>query len=98
MYRKLFTFVLTLLFAIVSGQKQVPLSPEGMVLIPAGTLMMGSDEGQRIAAPRHPVQLHAFYMDSHEVTNREYHDYCMATGNKLPEFWGMDVYKSGLNF
>lgn len=98
MYRKLFTFVLTLLFTVTSGQKQSPDSPQGMVLIPAGTLMMGSDEGQPIAAPRHPVKLQAFYMDSHEVSNREYHKYCMESGSKLPEFWGMDLYKSGMDF
>jgi len=59
---------------------------------------MSSNTGQRIASPRHPVTLGAFYMDTCEVTNRDYYDFCMETGHKLPEFWGMDLYKSGLEF
>jgi sulfatase modifying factor 1 len=69
-----------------------------MVLIPGGTFMMGSDKGQAIAAPKHPVTLQAFYMDIHEVSNREYEEYCRATGSKFPEFWGMDLYKSGPDY
>ncbi len=72
--------------------------PEGMALIPGGTFMIGSNEGQNIAAPLHPVSFNAFYMDSHEVTNREYHAYCLATGSRFPEFWGMELYKSGMEF
>jgi formylglycine-generating enzyme required for sulfatase activity len=60
--------------------------------------MMGTDNGQAIAAPKHPVSLSAFYMDIHEVSNREYYEFCIATGNRFPEFWGMELYKSGLDF
>ena len=69
-----------------------------MVLIPAGTFMIGTENGQAIAAPKHPVILKAFYMDIHEVTNQEYYEYCMALGHKLPEFWGLDLYKSGMDY
>lgn len=69
-----------------------------MVLIPGGTFYIGSDNHQPAASPRHPVTLNAFYMDQHEVTNRQYHDFCMATGYKFPEFWGMEIYKSSLEF
>jgi len=72
--------------------------PEGMVLIPAGTYFMGSNDTQSTAWPKHLVKLDAFHMDSHEVSNRDYYEYCMATGSSLPEFWGMDTYKSGLDF
>ena len=34
-------------------------------------------------------------MDMHEVTNREYEVFCNETQNRLPEFWGLDKYKSG---
>jgi formylglycine-generating enzyme required for sulfatase activity len=93
----LLSLLLTLNFSTVAQVKQgVP--PEGMVLIPGGTFMMGFDNGQASATPKHPVFLKAFYMDSHEVTNLEYQSYCLATGSKFPEFWGMDLYNSGLNF
>ncbi len=55
---------------------------EEMVLIPAGSFMMGG-EG-RFALPReypkHPVQVDAFYMDTHEVTNSEFREFVKATG------------------
>jgi len=51
-----------------------PTCPEGMALIPAGTFMMGSPEGEGSAAehPQHPVSLSAFCMDRTEVTVAAY--------------------------
>lgn len=72
--------------------------PEGMALIPGGTYYMGSNKHQRIAQAKHPVTLNSFYMDTHEVSNEEYYRFCMSTGHKLPEFWGMDKYKSGPDY
>ena len=43
-------------------------TPTGMVLIPAGTFMMGHPEGPDAEKPVHEVELDAFYMDAHEVT------------------------------
>jgi formylglycine-generating enzyme required for sulfatase activity len=83
---------------IANGQDKNAPIPDGMALIPGGTYMMGTDNGQAIAAPKHPVTLSAFYMDIHEVSNREYYEFCIATGNRFPEFWGMELYKSGLDF
>jgi formylglycine-generating enzyme required for sulfatase activity len=91
----------TLLFIFITaayGQVYEGNPPEGMVLIPGGNIMIGTDNGQSFAAPRHPVILNAFYMDIHEVSNREYEKFCLATGYKFPEFWGMDVYKSGPDY
>ena len=93
--------VLTLLLALANmafAQEDKGDVPEGMVPIPGGIVMISSDEGQRISAPKRLVSLHAFYMDIHEVSNGEYHSYCMDTGSKFPEFWGMDIYKSGMDF
>ena len=56
----------------------VPPPPEetqtGMVLIPAGTFQMGSDDPDAYAdeQPVHTVHLDAFYMDTHEVTNAKF--------------------------
>ena len=44
--------------------------PEGMVLIPAGTFEMGSENVSE--DPVHTVHLDAFYMDVYEVTNAQF--------------------------
>lgn len=51
-----------------------PLAPDGMVLVPAGYFLMGSDspEADPDATPMRQVFLPAFYVDVHEVTNAEY--------------------------
>ena len=48
--------------------------PEGMVLIPAGTFQMGSDDedARDNEKPVHTVHLDAFYMDKYEVTNAQF--------------------------
>ena len=84
---------------IANGQSYAENPPDGMVFIPGGTFLMGSNANQHsISFPSHRVTLHSFYMDIHEVTNRQYYDFCMATGYKFPEFWGMEIYRSGLDF
>jgi formylglycine-generating enzyme len=54
-------------------------SPPGMVLIPAGSFMMGDDNGQDMEKPVHEVVLDAFYMDIHEVTIEEFREFVDAT-------------------
>ncbi|HLH43537.1 MAG TPA: SUMF1/EgtB/PvdO family nonheme iron enzyme [Bryobacteraceae bacterium] len=56
---------------------QPPPQIPGMVYIPAGMFLAGSD--------KHSVKLHAFYIDATEVSNAEYSDFCEATGCTLPE-------------
>ena len=46
--------------------------PDGMVLIPAGTFEMGSEDGGSDEQPVHTVHLDAFYMDKYEVTNAQF--------------------------
>ena len=48
--------------------------PEGMVLIPAGTFQMGSEDAEADddEQPVHPVYVDAFYMDTYEVTNAQF--------------------------
>ena len=48
--------------------------PEGMVLIPAGSFEMGSEdeEAEDDEQPVHTVHLDAFYMDVYEVTNAQF--------------------------
>jgi len=68
-----------------------------MALVPAGTFMMGA-EGEIEYSPVHEVYVDSFYMDKREVTNAEYLKFCEATGRRLPEFWGMDVYHCGPDY
>jgi formylglycine-generating enzyme required for sulfatase activity len=58
----------------------VPLSPEGMVLIPAGEFQMGSENGESDEKPVHTVSLDAFYIDFYEVTNARYAE-CVNSGD-----------------
>ncbi len=52
----------------------VPLSPKGMVLIPAGEFQMGSNDpkDRKDAKPVGTVYVDAFYIDETEVTNTQY--------------------------
>jgi len=64
-----------------------------MVFIPSGEFLMGSTEkdgkvGQAIGideVPQHTVSLRGFYIDLHEVTNREYKNFTDVTGHRPPE-------------
>lgn len=69
--------------ALLYGISEVE-SYNGMVLIPAGECIIGSDDvkdGKRgedfgvIEEPRHKVYLKAFYIDKYEVTIEEYREY-----------------------
>jgi formylglycine-generating enzyme len=54
----------------------------GMVLIPAGTFQMGSDnqEGRKDEFPKHKISVEGFWMDTHEVTNAQFAAFVKATG------------------
>jgi formylglycine-generating enzyme len=83
--------------------------PPGMVLIPAGSFLMGENaESRPHNGPVHRVTLRAFYMDETEVTNAQFAEFVNATGHKTlaemtpkPEdFPGVDpaLLKPGANF
>ncbi|MFT4850269.1 MAG: sulfatase modifying factor 1 [Sediminicola sp.] len=56
---------------------------EGMVYIPSEEFMMGAKD-EKWALPRefpeHLVKLDGFYMDEHEVTNKQYEQFVIETG------------------
>ncbi|WP_447975219.1 formylglycine-generating enzyme family protein [Nitrospira sp. Kam-Ns4a] len=58
-----------------------------MVLIPAGPFLRGSPAGQGDPdeQPQRTIELDAFYLDQHEVTNRRYQAFLKATGHRVPE-------------
>jgi len=70
-----------------------------MVLIPAGDFNMGKNTTNPTDwQPEHIVHVDAFYMDKHEVTNKQYYDFCEKSKHILPEFWGSAQFKSGLDY
>ena len=56
-----------------------PLRP-GMLWIPGGTFLMGSDKHYPEEAPAHKVSVGGFWMDRHTVTNRDFRLFVEATG------------------
>ncbi|MBD3237961.1 MAG: SUMF1/EgtB/PvdO family nonheme iron enzyme [Candidatus Eisenbacteria bacterium] len=70
---------------------------ERMVLLTGGEVRIGKD-GFADFSPAHTVHLDPFYIDRCEVTNADYAAFCEATGHRLPEFWTMDVYRSGPDY
>src|SRR5271157_4425837 len=55
-------------------------STAGMVLIPAGRFLMGSEGWGESERPIHEVNLDAFWMDETPVTNRQFRQFVDATG------------------
>jgi len=77
----------------------VNISAQDMVLIPAGEFIMGKNTAQPSDwQPEHPVKIDSLYMDSHEVSNSEYFEFCQATGYRLPQFWGMAAFSCGPDY
>jgi len=58
-----------------------------MVLIPAGSFQMGSNDGKNDEKPVHTIYVDAFYMDKYEVTNAQYRKFMSATGHRKPDYW-----------
>lgn len=63
--------------------------PEGMVLVPAGEFTMGTDDPQAPddQRPARKVNVDAFYIDKHEVTNAQFKEFILANGYKTRKYW-----------
>ncbi len=78
--------LIILSLSFYSCKEEIPVKQfskiEGMVLIPAGTLIMGgnNEQASEDEFPKHNVEINAFYMDETEVTNREFKKFVEATG------------------
>mgnify|MGYP000221087921 CR=1 FL=1 len=59
-------------------------APTNMAIIPAGVFEMGSSDKQGSADeyPSHTVSLNAFYLDTHEVTNRQFRKFVKSSAYK----------------
>ena len=72
-------------FALVGEEQELrsmSADTSGMVWIPGGTFLMGGDNEQarEDEFPKHQVSVGGFYMDTHEVTNRQFQEFIEATG------------------
>lgn len=57
-----------------------PEAPQGMIWIPGGTFVMGSDSHYPEEAPAHPVKVDGFWINETPVTNRRFMEFVKATG------------------
>lgn len=90
---KLFSTIALLWWAFVlaaaptwAAQKDssVVREPGGMIRIPAGTFLMGSDDGPEDERPQHKVNLAEFLIDRTKVTNARFAEFLNANGPSGP--------------
>ena len=62
------------------------LTPPGMILIPAGPFLLGSDKYEN-ERPVHEVQVNAFYLARTPVTNNDYRQFIQANGYHQQRYW-----------
>ncbi len=93
--------LLLLPFALAMLVFAQPTPPAGMVYVPTGEFIMGSnrqdptDFNQRDnvglayndARPQHAATAGEFFIDVTEVTNAQYQKYCVTTGAIVPPHW-----------
>ena len=67
-----------------SAQKNVKLSEETMVEIPAGEFILGSNQGGFNEKPQHVSTLDTYWIDQYEVTYQQYMKFVEATSHRQP--------------
>lgn len=79
---------------VVTPTEPTTSAPAGMVLIPAGTFMMGSNDYDD-EKPPHQVSVEAFYMDKYEVTVAQYQKFLAANPSQTkPDNWNEQLQNS----
>jgi len=81
--------------ATFKGSHRKVVAPPGMVYVPPGWFIMGSDPSDgkpgRVVGvgeiPRHKVYVKGFFIDKYEVSVGEYKKFLQATGRKPPRMW-----------
>jgi len=69
-------------------------APPGMVLVPAGEALLGSDSGDDDERPARRIFIDAFYIDKYEVTVAQYRRFLQATGHRKPYGWGAEHFSA----
>jgi formylglycine-generating enzyme required for sulfatase activity len=73
-----------------SGTPDGPGDKPGMVFIPGGSFVMGSDQERPEERFSHTVKVDGFWIDQHEVTNAQFAKFVEATGHKTLAERGVD--------
>jgi formylglycine-generating enzyme required for sulfatase activity len=82
-------------FPMVSRGSRLGDIPNQMVLIPAGKFLMGTDARLPDEGPQHIIDLPAYYIDVHEVTNLQYKKFNDATNGRSPLHWRNRTFPQG---
>jgi len=69
-YCLLFAFLLAT--GAIHAAQDTPTPPEGMVYVPAGEFIMGSEVGDADESPQHIATTGAFFIDEYEVSNADF--------------------------
>lgn len=69
--------------------------PEGMVYVPGGQFLMGSDSGDEYERPAHNVTVKPYFIDTFEVTCQDYKSFIDASGHRLPPGWDNGTFPDG---
>ena len=92
MTRSRLFILLCLAASTVAAANDEPKAPDGMVLVPGGSFLMGGEDGQPHEMPVHEVRVDPFYMDEREVTNAQFAEFVSATGYVTEaERWGWSL-------
>jgi formylglycine-generating enzyme required for sulfatase activity len=62
-------------------------SEEDMVLVPGGSIMMGSNVGPPISWPAFKMSVNEFYIDRYEVSNDDYYRFVKRNNHRPPPSW-----------
>ena len=77
----------------IEAKPQITPLELGMVLIPAGEFLMGSENGKKDEQPIHRVFLDAYEIDLYVVTNEQYARFMKATSHPHPPHWNDRKFK-----
>jgi formylglycine-generating enzyme len=64
----------------MTGSATVPVNTKGMIRVPGGTFLMGSEDFYPEERPVHPAAVDGFWVDEHPVTNAAFRRFQKATG------------------
>ncbi len=80
---------------LAARQPKEDMTPAGMVRIPAGSFMMGSNDGESDEKPVHQVSVDEFYMDKYEMTVAQYQKFLAANSSQTkPDNWNEQLQNS----
>mgnify|MGYP001592978724 CR=1 FL=1 len=99
-----------LLFGLLFGPAACERKPDGMVRVPGGEFLMGTDDVDadnealehgwphpwyEDEHPLHRVNLPSFFIDAYEVTDEQYKKFLDAAPRPLPDDWANGTYPEG---